>query len=228
MKKFLSRKWSDAEKWGMGILGGLILAASIGAFTYLFSGQLFGLQTPSQTGYSVISELLPDEFVVVEKQPFCSLSATPESVEPGELYRLEWKGDPNGTYTFGGQKVGPVGFIEYTWQDQNVFLTFELRGELNGSACIAHATVFENIEEPKCFLRTTTGSKVVEKGGEFTVEWFGHPRSNTIFRLNDQIVVPRDGQTFTWPIDHDDPIKLIIRGDNLAGSCEHQLTIWPK
>ena len=212
----------------MGIFGSLIIASLIGGFTYLSSGQTLAPQTSFQTGDSVVAKLLPGVFVVEEKQPFCSLVAVPESVGPGEPYRLEWEGDPNGTYLIGGQEVGPQGFIEYKWQDQNVFLTFELRGNLNGTVCIAHVTVFENAEEPKCFMRTATGGEVFEKGDEFTVEWFGHPRSNTIFRVNDQIVVPRDGQTFTWPTDHDDPVSMTLTGNNAAGSCEHQLTIWPK
>lgn len=34
---FLTRKWSDAEKWGMGIMASLVIAATLGVWQILFA-----------------------------------------------------------------------------------------------------------------------------------------------------------------------------------------------
>ncbi len=213
----------------MGILGAVVTAALIGGFGYSISALFFVPAKSSQTGEHVTDPPPSAELYIDDSEPFCSLVASPESVNPNQTYSVHWEGAEGGAYWFVNDtsrvSVDPTGSYEFVWDEKDAFRVFELKGEFNGDACTAYATVFANTEQPRCLI--VTDIDLVEKGSSFRVSWFGYPETNTAFRVNGTLVDPRDAASYTFPEVRNRPIDFLMTGNNAEGSCEHLLTIWP-
>lgn len=156
--------------------------------------------------------------------PVCSLSASAEFVAPGDEYTISWDNSAGASYVLGGQAVEETGFITYTWNADNVFLTFTLTGSNSDGSCTDTVTVYREVPAPTCDISADLA--VAADGEEFTVSWDGTPDHSTVFRVNGQIVAVPDSQTYTWPAGRTDPVTVTLTGQNASGTCEDSVTVY--
>ncbi len=159
--------------------------------------------------------------------PVCDITANKQYVNPGEQYTISWSNGSAGTYKVGGVAVERTGFLTYTWNADNIFLTFTVTGvNSSGATCSDTVTVYRMVEAPVCDINTNLTA--VNDGQTFTISWNGTPTHSTVFKVNNQIVAAVDSQTYTWPAGRTTPVTVTMTGTNAKGSCTDSVTVYPK
>ena len=158
--------------------------------------------------------------------PVCDITANKEFVNPGEQYTISWSNGSTGTYKVGGVAVERTGFLTYTWNADNIFLTFTVTGtNSSGATCSDTVTVYRYVEVPVCDI--TTNLTAANDGQSFTISWNGTPAHSTVYKVNNQIVAAVDSQTYTWPAGRTTPVTVTLTGKNAKGSCTDSVTLNP-
>ncbi len=158
--------------------------------------------------------------------PVCDISANKQYVNPGEQYTISWSNGSTGTYKVGGVDVERTGFLTYTWNADNIFLTFTVTGKnSSGATCSDTVTVYRYVEAPVCDI--TTNLTAANDGQQFTISWNGTPAHSTVYRVNNQIVAASDSQTYTWPAGRTTPVTVTLTGTNAKGTCTDSVTVNP-
>ncbi len=158
--------------------------------------------------------------------PVCDIRTNIEHVPAGQQYTISWANSNNATYTMGGVSVQPTGSITYTWDANNVFLTFTVTGQNGDGTCSDSVTVYRDVPAPTCDI--TTNLSVVDNGQGFTISWRGTPDHSTVFRVNNQIVAAVDSQNYTWPAGRTTPVTVTMTGNNAKGTCSDSVTVSPR
>ncbi len=159
--------------------------------------------------------------------PVCDITANKQYVNPGEQYTISWSNGSVGTYKVGGVAVERTGFLTYTWNADNIFLTFTVTGvNSSGATCSDTVTVYRMVEAPTCDINTNLTA--VNDGQTFTISWNGTPSHSTVFKVNNQIVAAVDSQTYTWPAGRTTPVTVTMTGTNAKGTCTDTVTVYPK
>ncbi|MFM2424130.1 MAG: hypothetical protein RLZZ70_521 [Candidatus Parcubacteria bacterium] len=158
--------------------------------------------------------------------PTCDILTNKEFVNPGEQYTISWSNGSTGTYKVGGVDVDRTGSLTYTWDANNIFLTFTVTG-LNsaGASCSDRVTVYRQVEAPTCDISTNLA--VANDGQSFTISWNGTPSHSTVFKVNNQTVAAVDSQTYNWPTGRTTPVTVTMTGTNAKGSCTDSVTVYP-